>query len=70
MIDSVEYEITNWSPREVWHCSVCKRYRHRNSAKGLLPTICCGQPAKLVTHYEQPIPFIVSEPIAGPDTGS
>lgn len=63
MNDSIEYEIVNWSPREVWKCQTCKRYRHRDSVKGLLPAICCGEPAKLVMHYEQPKPFMVSEPI-------
>ena len=64
MNDSIEYEIVNWSPREVWKCQTCKRYRHRDSVKGLLPAICCGQPAKLVMHYEQPKPFMVSEPVS------
>ena len=69
MNDSIEYEIVNWEACEVWHSSICKRYRHRKTVKGQLSAVCCGQPAKLVTHYEQPIPFAVSEPIAGPDAG-
>ena len=64
MIDSIEYEIVNWKRREVWHCSVCKRYRHRDFQKGLLPAICCAEPAKLIDIYEQPTPFVVSESVS------
>jgi hypothetical protein len=66
-MDSVEYEIVNWTPREVWHCAVCKSYRHRPAAKGLLPAICCGQPAKLITSYSQPKPLQLTEAV-GPVT--
>lgn len=64
MVDSIEYEIVNWKRREVWHCSVCKRYRHRDAAKELLPAICCGRPAKLIDIYEQPSPLVISEPVS------
>ena len=64
MIDSIEYEIVNWKPREVWHCAACKRYRHRDFQKGLLPAICCEQPAKLIDIYEQPSPVVISEPVS------
>jgi hypothetical protein len=43
--DSIEYALINWEAREVWYCSICKRYRHRISRPGLLPAICCGPPA-------------------------
>lgn len=62
-MDSIEYELTNWEAREVWHCKSCKRYRHRKTVKGLLPALCCGKPAILVTRYEQPIAVVISEPI-------
>jgi hypothetical protein len=68
--DSIEYQILNRQPREVWHCSVCKRYRHRDAVKGLLPAICCGQPAKLIDRYSQPIPVTVSERLLAQSAGS
>lgn len=64
MNDSIEYEIVNWERREVWHCSICNKYRHRRALKGLLPAICCGQPAKLIDRYSQPSPVIVEEPLS------
>ena len=70
MIDSIEYELTNWQAREVWKCAACKRYRHRPTVAGILPAVCCGQPAKLVTRYEQPVPFTVSEPLPAESAGS
>ena len=66
--DSIEYEILNWEPREVWQCQgECKKYRHRRTLKGILPAVCCGVPAKLIDRYEQPIPFTVSEPLPAAD---
>ena len=65
MMDSIEYELVNWEKREVWKCSVCGRYRHRKTVKGIRPAICCGQPAKLIDRYEQPIQVTVSEPLPG-----
>jgi hypothetical protein len=62
MSDSIEYEIVDWERREVWYCSVCKRYRHRPVRAGQLPAICCGQPAKPIDQYEQPRTRNVSEP--------
>lgn len=64
--DSIEYELVDWEAREVWHCSVCHRYRHRAVLPGQLPAICCGQPARLWDRYQQPIPITVSEPIGEP----
>jgi hypothetical protein len=64
MIDSVEYELVNWKPRQVWKCQgACQRFRHRDKIEGQLPAICCGVPAKLITSYSQPIPVQVSEPV-------
>ncbi len=64
MADSIEYELVNREPREIWKCTgACARYRHRKFQKGLLPAICCGQPAKLIDRYEQPIPVVISEEV-------
>ena len=58
MQDSIEYEIVNWEPREVWKCQgQCGKFRHRRAVKGILPAVCCGVPAKLMDRYEQPKPF-------------
>lgn len=66
MMDSIEYEMVNWEPREVWKCQgECGRYRHRKSIKGILPAVCCGVPAKWIDRYEQPIPITVSELLPG-----
>lgn len=65
MVDSIEYEIVNWEPREVWKCQgTCGKYRHRRAVKGILPAVCCGVPAKLIDRYQQPVPFTVSEPLS------
>ena len=64
MVDSIEYELVNWSPREVWKCQgACKKYRHRNAVKGILPAVCCGVPAKLIDRYSQPTSFEVNQVI-------
>lgn len=64
MVDSIEYELVNWEPREVWKCQgECKKYRHRRALPGILPAVCCGVPAKLVDRYQQPKQFMVSEPL-------
>lgn len=65
MVDSIEYELVNWEPREVWKCQgACKKYRHRQAVKGILPAICCGVPAKLIDRYRQPRKFEVDAVIA------
>jgi hypothetical protein len=62
MKDSIEYEIVEWEPREVWKCSgQCGRFRHRKTVKGILPAQCCGQPAKLIDRYQQPFEVTVSD---------
>jgi hypothetical protein len=62
MNDSIEYELVNWQPREVWKCQGgCGKYRHRNVVKGILPAVCCGVPAKLIDRYSQPVAFTVSD---------
>lgn len=68
MPDSIEYELTDWQPRTLWKCNgECKRFRHRAELPGALPAICCGQPARLVDSYDQPIPVVVDEelPLTG-----
>jgi hypothetical protein len=65
LVDSIEYELLNWEPRECWRCSACGRYRHRPAVKGLLPALCCNEPAKLVTSYKQPL--LTSEAAELPD---
>ena len=62
--DSIEYEILNWEPREVWRClGACGKYRHRKNVKGILPAVCCGVPAKLIDRYQQPTSFEVNQVI-------
>jgi len=64
MEDSIEYELVNWKPRQVWKCQgECARFRHRDVIKGQLPAICCGIPAKLITVYSQPTPVSIVEPL-------
>ena len=64
MNDSIEYELMNWEPREVWKCQGgCGKYRHRNAVKGILPAVCCGVPAKLIDRYRQPTSFEVNQVI-------
>ena len=64
MIDSIEYELVNWEPREVWKCQGgCGKYRHRNAVKGILPAVCCGVAAKLIDRYRQPTSFEVNQVI-------
>jgi hypothetical protein len=63
MMDSIAYELVNFEPREVYHCGICKRYRHRTVHPGILPAICCGQPAVLFDRYEQPVRVNIVEPI-------
>jgi hypothetical protein len=65
MNDSIEYELTNWEPREVWRCQgACGKYRHRRAIKGILPAVCCGVPAKPIDRYQQPTVQQVDEVIA------
>ena len=54
MNDYIEYELMSFESREVWHCTLCKRFRHRAIRPGIRPAICCGQPARLFDRYEQP----------------
>ena len=64
MNDSIEYELMNWEPREVWKCQGgCGKYRHRNAVKGILPAVCCGVAAKLIDRYRQPTSFEVNQVI-------
>lgn len=64
MLDSIEYELVNWEPREVWHCQGgCGKYRHRIAVKGIRPAVCCGVPAKLIDRYQQPTSFEVNQVI-------
>jgi predicted metal-binding protein len=64
MNDSIEYELLNWEPREVWRCQGgCGKYRHRRVVKGILPAVCCGVPAKLIDRYQQPTSFEVNQVI-------
>lgn len=64
VMDFIEYELVDWVRREVWKCQGnCKRYRHRDFRKGLLPAICCGVPAKLIDRYSQPVRIEVTEPL-------
>lgn len=63
MPDSIEYELINYEPREVYYCGVCERFRHRTVRPGILPAICCGQPARLFDRYEQPVRVNIIEPI-------
>ena len=64
MFDSIEYELVNWEPREVWKCQGgCGKYRHRNAVKGILPAVCCGVAAKLIDRYRQPTSFEVNQVI-------
>lgn len=59
MNDSIEFELVNWEPREVWKCQgQCARYRHRKVVKGIQPAVCCGVPAKLIDRYKQPIAIL------------
>jgi hypothetical protein len=64
MTDSIEYELMNFEPREVYHCAICKRFRHRTVRPGIMPAICCGQPARLFDKYKQPVRVNICEPIA------
>lgn len=67
MTDSIEYTLTNWEPREVWRCTgACKRFRHRPARPGILPAICCGQPAQLWDRYQQPVEVVIEEQVSPP----
>jgi hypothetical protein len=67
MMDSIEYEILNWEPREVWKCQgACGKFRHRRALKGILPAVCCGVPARLWDRYQMPTPFTVSQSLDQP----
>ena len=67
----LEYTLVRETPRTVWRCDGCKRYRHRDEElsssvdgmKHLLPAICCGKPARLVDRYSQPQEIVVEETI-------
>jgi len=64
MVDSIEYEIVETEPREVWKCAgKCGCFRHRKTVKGTLPAICCNVPARLIDQYEQPRLVNVSDEI-------
>ena len=64
MNDSIEYELVNWEPREVWKCQgACQKFRHRRAVKGILPAVCCGVPAKLIDRYRQPTSLEVNQVI-------
>jgi hypothetical protein len=64
MIDSIEYEIVNWEPRQVWRCQgKCGRFRHRPTIAGALPAVCCNVEAKLITSYSQPVPLQLTEAV-------
>jgi hypothetical protein len=70
MMDSIEYTLTSWEPREVLRCTgTCKRFRHRTARPGLLPAICCGKTARLWDRYEQPVEVDISESITEPNEG-
>jgi hypothetical protein len=64
MVDSIEYELVNWEAREVWKCSKCGRYRHRKAVFGIMPALCCSQPATLIDRYQQPIDITVSQSLS------
>jgi hypothetical protein len=66
LTDSIEYTLRNEEPREVYYCATCERFRHRTVRTGLLPAICCGEPARLWDRYSQPIEVIVNEPVSLP----
>lgn len=53
-MDTIQYKLRTWQPKEVWHCLTCDSYRHRPTIEGILPAICCGEPAKLIDRYYQP----------------
>ena len=59
----LEYTLVRETPRTVWRCDGCKRYRHRDEVADLLPAICCGKPARLVDRYSQPQEIVVEETI-------
>jgi hypothetical protein len=62
--DSIEYELVNFESREIWKClGKCGRFRHRAARPGILPAVCCSQPARLFDRYEQPTIVNISEPI-------
>lgn len=65
-MDSIEYTLTNWEAREVWHCAACRRYRHRATRPGILPAVCCGQPAQLIDRYQQPVEIVIEEQVSPP----
>jgi hypothetical protein len=60
--DSISYTLMREEPREVWKCTgACGRFRHRTVRPGILPAICCGQPARLWDRYSQPIEIEIEE---------
>jgi hypothetical protein len=63
--DTVGYELLNYAPHELYHCSTCRCYRHRRVVKGQRPAICCGKPAKLLDKYSQPTLIIVEQAVDG-----
>jgi hypothetical protein len=64
VMDSISYELMNEEPREVWQCEgECGQYRHRRVMPGILPAVHCGEPARLVMRYSQPIPVTIEQEI-------
>jgi hypothetical protein len=63
-LDSISYELVDYTPHELYHCSHCGRYRHRKVFKGQLPAVCCEFRAKLVDTYMQPSIIIIEQPVA------
>lgn len=69
MEDSIEYELMNFIPRELYHCPNCRRYRHRTVRPGILPAICCGHVLEVFDRYEQPVRVNIREPITASPAG-
>lgn len=64
LLDSIEYQMVNYAPHELYYCAHCGRYRHRKVLKGQLPAVCCEYRAKLVDTYQQPTVIVIVQPVA------
>lgn len=66
--DSVSYTLIREEPREVWKCTGrCGKFRHRAARAGILPAICCGEPAQFWDRYRQPVEIEIEEHITASD---
>lgn len=63
-LDSISYELVEYTAHELYYCSHCKRYRHRKVVPGQLSAICCEHYAKLIDKYMQPSIVVIEQQVS------